>query len=98
MKEPKKLMNHFNATEKKSFWGKKSHQAFYNSTRWRKFRKNFIDENPLCNHCEQEGMTVLSVVADHIQPMRKGGSAWSYENLQALCSAHHNKKSATEKD
>ena len=72
--------------------------AFYNSKRWRSLRKYFIQKNPLCRHCERDGITKPAYVIDHIKPISIYGMgvATDINNLQALCESCHNKKSAME--
>jgi len=75
-------------------------QKFYNSTAWRKLRKYWINENPLCVHCLEKGITKDATgrngVVDHIKPINEGGGKLDIENLQTLCNKHHNIKSAKE--
>ena len=64
----------------------------YNSTAWRKLRALVIQNNPICQQCGRQA----SNVCDHINPVRLGGSFWDVNNLQALCTSCHNKKSGQE--
>lgn len=57
----------------------------YNSTKWRKFSKQFKVDNPLCVKCLQEGRTTPSYYTDHIKSINSGGAIWDKTNLQALC-------------
>ncbi|MGM7552595.1 HNH endonuclease [Myroides odoratimimus] len=70
---------------------------FYNSRTWRKFRRAFLDKNPLCKMCEDNGEIVPATVADHIIPINKGGAELDEANLQGLCARCHNAKSAKDK-
>jgi len=65
--------------------------------RWRKARITYLRSNPLCVHCLTEGKTTAASVVDHIVP-HKGDQKlfWAKNNWQALCTAHHNRKTATE--
>ena len=65
--------------------------------KWRKYRKSFLEQNPLCVICESEGDIKVATVVDHIIP-HKGDSElfWDWENHQALCEFHHNQKTARE--
>lgn len=76
-----------------SRWTRKN-QSFYGSSVWRKVRNTFIQQNPLCAHCKVEGITKEADVVDHIVEIKDGGAALNPTNLQSLCHAHHNKKSA----
>jgi 5-methylcytosine-specific restriction protein A len=64
---------------------------FYQTTRWRKLRAMFIKEFPLCVECGNVGQVV-----DHILPIKDGGHALDWENLQTMCHRCHNVKSAKE--
>jgi 5-methylcytosine-specific restriction endonuclease McrA len=58
--------------------------------RWRKMRKQFLTENPLCVMCEDEGRTTPAVELDHIK--KHGGDIelfYDVSNLQGLCRFHH---------
>ena len=65
--------------------------------KWRKYRKSFLEQNPLCVMCEHEGDITVATVVDHIIP-HKGDQElfWDWENHQALCEFHHNQKTARE--
>lgn len=69
---------------------------FYNSWPWRKLRKRFLLSNPLCLHCDRNGIVTAATVADHITPIKQGGEPLDESNLQALCEKCHNRKSASE--
>ena len=76
---------------------KKGNKTFYQSHKWRKHRKLFLQSNPLCVECLKKGRTEPATVVDHITPINQGGDAWSYDNLQPMCSRCHNKKSGRER-
>ena len=75
----------------------RSNQPFYNSRQWRAISKNHKQRNPLCIICLQEGKTVSVDICDHIISIDKGGSKLDPNNLQSLCSHHHNQKSGKSK-
>ena len=57
---------------------------------WRKARRVFLTEHPLCSMCEDEGKTSAAHEVDHIQ--KHNGDPvlfWDVKNWQALCSFHH---------
>jgi 5-methylcytosine-specific restriction endonuclease McrA len=58
---------------------------------WSKFRRTFLEANPLCVMCREQGHAVAATVVDHIRPHR-GDEAlfWQLGNHQALCANHHN--------
>lgn len=66
----------------------KEHQKIYQSREWRRFRLDFLAENPFCK-CKRP-----ATVVDHIKPIREGGEIWDLSNLQAMCKYCHNRKTA----
>lgn len=77
--------------------GSRSHDKFYQTSRWRNDRKAHLTANPLCVHCQAEGRVEPATVSDHIVPIEQGGDPWDWANRQGLCASHHNKKSAKER-
>jgi len=71
--------------------------SFYNSRQWRKLRLMILQRDPICKECERKGMIESSNVVDHITPINKGGARLNPDNLQGLCTPHHNSKSARDK-
>lgn len=65
--------------------------------RWSKFRRMFLNRNPLCTHCLSDGKYVAADVVDHIIP-HKGDMSHFYDvsNLQSLCKSCHDRKTASE--
>jgi len=65
--------------------------------RWRKVRKRFLAENPLCTECMKEGRLTPATVVDHIVP-HKGDPElfWDESNWQPLCKQCHDRKTARE--
>jgi 5-methylcytosine-specific restriction enzyme A len=60
---------------------------------WRKARRLYLHDNPLCVQCLKDGKTVAATVVDHIVPHRGDMVAfWVRSNWQALCKRHHNIK------
>lgn len=51
--------------ERKAFT-KAVDNPFYHSTAWRKFRKQFLAENPICAMCEKHGIITQATTVDHI--------------------------------
>lgn len=39
----------------------------YNTSRWKKLRKQFLQENPLCVECKVKGGIKAETVVDHIE-------------------------------
>ena len=58
--------------------------------RWRKLRRQFLTEHPLCVMCEDEGRVTAAVEVDHIEK-HNGDPVLFYDvfNLQGLCKFHH---------
>lgn len=72
---------------------------FYNARQWRNDRKLFLEYNPYCYECTQEGVVVLANVCDHIIPIETyGGAVWSWLNRQGLCTTHHQRKRQKERN
>ena len=63
--------------------------------RWQVFRKHWLANNPLCEHCCSAGKTQLATVVDHIID-HKGDMElfWREGNHQSLCVSCHNRKTA----
>jgi 5-methylcytosine-specific restriction enzyme A len=67
------------------------------TARWRKRRRIFLAEHPLCEECRRAGKVVAASVVDHVVPHRGDLTLfWDEANWQALCERHHNQKTATE--
>ena len=81
-------------TQKEYNTHRRQNQGFYNSKQWRSVRSLYISKNPLCEWCKKQGITAPADVVDHIVEIKDGGDTLSESNLQSLCHAHHNKKSA----
>lgn len=69
----------------------------YNSRPWRKFRKQYLEANPLCVECEKQDRITEAKVLDHIKQVRAGGDPFAVDNVQGLCSSCHNRKSGRER-
>jgi len=69
----------------------------YQTRQWRELSLAKRRANPLCEECERNGLTVVSVLTDHITPISKGGDPWGWDNLQALCRKCHDTKTGKSK-
>lgn len=69
---------------------------FYRSTPWRKLRALKVRQSPICEVCAVEGRVSAVEVIDHIIPITEGGAPLDINNLQSMCSRHHNIKSGRE--
>jgi 5-methylcytosine-specific restriction protein A len=61
-----------------------------------KRRVRLLNLHPLCVTCEAAGRTTAATVIDHVVPLSQGGADTDY-NLQQLCAACHDAKSAAER-
>lgn len=68
---------------------KPTENAFYSSPEWRKLKKWYKKQHPLCELCLKEGRETPSLEVHHITPISQGGSALSVDNLIALCKSCH---------
>jgi 5-methylcytosine-specific restriction protein A len=65
--------------------------------RWRKSRALFLERNPFCSVCADEGKVTPANVVDHREPHRGDFELfWRESNWSALCESHHNQKTARE--
>ena len=84
--------------ERKPFERYRHHNTqFYQSSPWRKLRKMKLDQDPMCEICQQQGKLTPAQMVDHIVPINKGGAPLDLDNLQSLCNACHAIKSAKDK-
>jgi len=79
-------------------WSKAEDAAFYHTTAWRKLRKWFLQDHVYCVECQKKSKKTPAKVVDHIIPISQGGEKLDPDNLQAMCSRCHNRKSAIEKN
>jgi 5-methylcytosine-specific restriction protein A len=79
--------------EVKKNWLRNPEDAkIYESTRWRKLRKAYMQRNPVCTQCTQPAKFL-----DHIKPISQGGDIWNLDNLQGLCPSCNGKKTNSQK-
>ena len=86
-------------TPKKIYHDHHYHRAryFYGTSQWKKVREQYINQHPLCEHCEKRGYVVEGKEVDHIVEIEDGGDKTNPDNLQTLCIRCHRKKTADEK-
>jgi len=94
-KSPDKIVRSWKP-EKVAFARQDNNDKFYNSWPWRKARKAFRLKNPLCKHCDDNGIVTAANVVDHIIPIKAGGDPLKETNFQSLCNRCHNIKSSHE--
>ena len=76
---------------------KRKNQEFYDSTAWRKLSRLYRRLNPLCVDCKAKGIAKAVQIVDHVIPIEQGGERLAMSNLQSLCIACHNTKTAGER-
>lgn len=64
-----------------------------NSRYWRRIRQMQLAHEPLCRHCQREGLIVPANEVDHIDGDSANNDA---DNLQSLCKRHHSRKTMQE--
>jgi 5-methylcytosine-specific restriction enzyme A len=72
---------------------------FYHSVEWARLRQQrLMIDHGLCQDCLAEQRITPAYIVDHIKPVRL---FWHLrlrlDNLQSLCQAHHNRKTAEDK-
>lgn len=68
---------------------------FYNSRTWRQLSINHRKQQPLCMHCLEHHITKPADVADHVIEIREAyHMRLDTTNLESLCHACHNSKTA----
>lgn len=74
-------------------------ENLYNCQRWRKERAAFLNTNPFCIYCQEQGRLKIADVVDHKVPHRGNLDLfWDPDNWQGLCYTHHNAIKATEEN
>ena len=65
---------------------------------WQAYRLGYLQANPLCIQCEKAGRLTPATDVDHIKPIsgQQDDLFWDSANHQALCHAHHSRKTASE--
>lgn len=83
--------------ETKSERKKYDNDKFYWSRQWKEIRKQHKQQEPLCRTCKGNGIIKAGRHSDHIIPINERPDlATRIDNLQNLCEACHNKKTARE--
>ena len=62
--------------------------------RWERVRLMHLASEPLCRMCARRGRFTPAVLVDHITPINDGGKVLDDGNLQSLCRACHDSKTA----
>lgn len=66
----------------------------YDLRAWHRVRKEQLSREPLCRHCHARGVITVARHVDHIIAIERGGAWFDADNLQSLCHACHNAKTA----
>lgn len=65
--------------------------------RWRRFRRWYLTQHPLCVQCEAEGRLTEATEVHHVIAVRVDASLqYEESNLQSLCHACHSRVTARE--
>jgi 5-methylcytosine-specific restriction protein A len=68
----------------------KPHSRLYDSRRWRKVAKAYLDLHPLCQPCLDAGRETPATIVHHKTP-HKGDLKlfWDEQNLESACATCH---------
>ena len=65
--------------------------------KWQRYRLKFLERNPLCVLCREQGRVTAANVVDHIKDHRGDSKLfWAADNHRSLCTACHNRKTAAD--
>lgn len=68
---------------------------FYASRPWRRLRKHYLIDHPLCRDCREAGRLTPAVEAHHVVGRRKRPElALDPDNLMGLCKPCHSRRTA----
>jgi 5-methylcytosine-specific restriction protein A len=100
---PKKINRKYRPSFQDHKGRSRDNSGFYNSYKWRKFRKGFLNRNPLCTlYCQDEGIVSAATVVDHKEQSGPGAQGWDLNDLKdeyynAACKACHDKRSGRQR-
>lgn len=70
---------------------------FYSGRKWRKTRREHLDENPWCAVCAAIYISTPATEVDHVSAKEKMFDPYDHKGLRSLCKQHHSQKTiATE--
>jgi 5-methylcytosine-specific restriction protein A len=69
----------------------------YSTYKWKKVRKAYSDEHPLCEDCLVFDILTPMAVVDHKVEIEDGGDLYNPDNFRSLCHGCHNRKTAKSK-
>ena len=79
--------------------GNTERDRLYHSARWRRLRRAFLREHPICRLCDESGIIRAATVVDHrLGHNRRDWEElfWREEYWDPMCQEHHASKSAAE--
>lgn len=66
------------------------YQQFYKTAAWRRLSRRFLERNPVCIKCYEDGVIRKADVVDHVVEIKDDWNRRLDEsNLQPLCNHHH---------
>ncbi len=73
-------------------------KILYRSSRWRRFRLDYLKRKPWCVMCRADGRLLHASILDHKHGHGSDWRAhfWDESGLQGLCPHHHATKTAKE--
>lgn len=72
-------------------------KVIYGTYKWKKLRKAYKDEHPLCEDCLIYDIHTPVAVVDHVIELEDGGDPYDPANFRSLCHTCHNRKTARER-
>jgi len=73
---------------------KRSSYTLWGTRRWKRVRKQHLQQNPLCAFCLAGGRYTPATVVDHVVPHHLETNAFWLGELQSLCKFHHDTSKA----
>jgi 5-methylcytosine-specific restriction enzyme A len=74
---------------------KQALQSYYQDRRWKKLRLYKFSQNPVCELCEERGLTAQTQEIHHIKPIDlqhpDESLIYDYDNLMSLCNDCHSR-------
>lgn len=64
----------------------------YDTSQWKRLRKLYLSLHPLCEVCSKMDKVTPATQVDHVIAINEGGEPFALDNLMALCSHHHSRK------
>ena len=64
-------------------------KALYDQSAWRRLRRRYLSQHPLCQECEAVGRLIPAQEVHHVKPVAEGGPFLEWGNLRALCKSCH---------